>query len=264
MISHDAEESMFRILDGEASPDEIGDFNRRMTSDPELAARFRFEQAMHKKIHQVSLPAQPATAELKSRIMRALDAEEAGTNTTVAAKPVPVTPLWSKLLSAAAVLTLVIGAGVIGQQLYVHNQRFMPLEEAHWQAASAIGKVGTAQVASAELFVTDSLRYQLFPAAAGMTLTSGSLDTLMGVLMGHFVFTDDKRVVSVFVTSAESFSIPADLQENRIDRHGLSLFDHNCRGCRLVYHTTGKVVVITAESERTVDLLEFVPGSSLI
>jgi hypothetical protein len=46
------------------------------------------------------------------------------------------------------------------------------------------------------------------------------------------------------------------------DNH--NFYDHFCRGCRLVYHKVGDVVVVTATTEKDIELLDFIPGHSAI
>jgi hypothetical protein len=70
-------------------------------------------------------------------------------------------------------------------------------------------------------------------------------------------------IVSVFVAPAK-FEIPSELEQSAVMVGGVKLFDHNCRGCRLVYHRTPNAVVIVATTEKSVDLLSFDPGRGTI
>ncbi|MCK4573195.1 MAG: hypothetical protein KAU36_02435, partial [candidate division Zixibacteria bacterium] len=72
------------------------------------------------------------------------------------------------------------------------------------------------------------------------------------------------RIVSVFVAPSDLFSIPSDLRNSPVQRGDLIFFDHNCRGCRLVFHQVGSAIIITATRSPQVELLEFVPGSQII
>lgn len=258
-------ELIFRYLDHDLTPAELLQFNGRLATDPAFARRVRFEQALHQRIAAAGQASATSSASLRAGILRALDTEDAASSSI---RPDPAagkdSPIWVRLLSAAAVVVILIGAGVIGRELWHHNQLFMPLEEAHWQAAASVNGAQQADVETARLFVVDSLQYQIFDNVEQMPLRSGVLDTLMGIPMGHFVFADAQRVVSVFVVSADEFSIPAELLDDPIHGNGVTRFEHNCRGCRLVYHRSGNVVVVTAESDRKVDLLRFDPGTSII
>ena len=70
--------------------------------------------------------------------------------------------------------------------------------------------------------------------------------------------------IPFFVAPAALFPIPEVLKVDGILRDDINFYDHFCRGCRLVYHRQGDVVVVTATVEKQVELLDFIPGHSTI
>ena len=80
----------------------------------------------------------------------------------------------------------------------------------------------------------------------------------------HFIYRDDGLMVSVFLASEDEFGIPPELLNNGIVHNDIKLFDHDCKGCRLVYQKQGSTIIVTASSDKNVNLLEFIPGRSSI
>ena len=106
--------------------------------------------------------------------------------------------------------------------------------------------------------------YDLSDKVANFTLLGGHTEEIMGIDMEHFLYVNGKEKVSVFVAPADKFPINNDLQEAKTEKNNLTFFDHNCRGCRLVFHKVGSVIIITATTANEVDLLDFIPGVSVI
>ena len=63
---------------------------------------------------------------------------------------------------------------------------------------------------------------------------------------------------------ASDILIDEDLQNHQVKIDDITFYDHNCRGCRLVFHRVGDLMIITATTERNIDLLKFIPGHRAI
>jgi anti-sigma factor (TIGR02949 family) len=168
-------------------------------------------------------------------------------------------------LAIAALVVIVVGGSYIGTRVYNHNQVFIPIEQAHWRVSEHEAKqVDNPALTTQAVELAHVVQYPLSESLDGFNLINGHVEDVMGIKMGHFVYREGDKLVSVFVAPASSFSIPEELSDNAVTVNGRKLFDHNCRGCRLVYYQDGNVVVITATTDREVDLLAFDPGHGSI
>ncbi len=169
------------------------------------------------------------------------------------------------LLVAAASLVILIGAAFWAHSIYRHQTTYAPLERAHLVVAGNPGSVeNNPGTFSTVLGVRDNLGYEIHTAVAGFALVGGKTKQIMGVEMAHFVYSQDNQTVSVFVVPNDRFEIPADLKESRVMRNQITFYDHHCRGCRLVYHEAAAAVIITTTTDRSIELLDFIPGYAAI
>jgi hypothetical protein len=106
--------------------------------------------------------------------------------------------------------------------------------------------------------------YVVSPEVNNFGMVGGTMEDIDGQRIAHFVYHNDDRVVSVFISDEHLLQIPPEVLDAAVERNGITFFDHNCRGCRLVYHQLGSVVVVTATTARDVELLDFVPGHRVI
>ena len=119
-------------------------------------------------------------------------------------------------------------------------------------------------LASTTTAVEQQLGYHVETTVGGFSLVAGYFETVMEVEMAHFVYERGGKVVSVFVAPADEFEIPSEDLTLHVNGDKMQLYDHACKNCRLVYHRTDRAVVITATNDKTVELLEFIPGSAII
>jgi hypothetical protein len=216
------------------------------------------DQLIKEKLNHAE--ATPCTEALKSKILGRLDEIDAGQKKIGRSLPFGKTALT---LAAAATLVLAIGAALVLSSFYRHHELFVPLEEAHWNSAQASATFANASLtASTEERLMNGLHYRLQTQVGSFALVGGHMETVDGVEMAHFLYRNDNHQVSVFVAPADRFTIPETLSKTAVSRNHLTLFDHNCRGCRLVYHRAGDAVVITASTDHDIELLDFVPGTS--
>jgi anti-sigma factor (TIGR02949 family) len=258
---------LYDIIDKEASAIDAAEVQEHLAKCRHCLGVYNLEHSVNALVVErlKSAHATPCVEKLRDRLMLKLN--ELDTETVPSAKRANRKPFGGTALTLAiaASIFVVAGAAFIGNKLYDHHEAFIPLEQAHWRAAEGINNPGEILVTGDQaLQLARSVQYPLSASANGFTLVNGHVEELMGTRMVHFIYRQGDKVVSVFVAPASSFDIPASLQGNPVTVNGHILFDHNCRGCRLVYHRERDVVVITATTNREIDLLAFDPGRGAI
>jgi hypothetical protein len=174
-------------------------------------------------------------------------------------------PFWNTTftLAIAAFVVVTVGAAYLVAGLFAHNDLYMPLERAHTNVIDNKAFSST-DFNAAMTQVNGDLHYDLNRQMGSFALVGGRMEEVKGTRMAHFVYREGEKYVSVFLTPAASLEIPENLRKTLVHRNGFDLFDHNCRGCRLVYHRDGNVMVVTATTDRSTDLLDFLPGHATI
>lgn len=274
MTRADAQRLFYAVIDGQATPTETREFQAYLKTDAELDAAFGREQAVHQamvaRLKQVHT--ETASPRLRKAIMSALDdvdREESmipiSTKTTSVAPKVRVLPAV-KWMAYAASLVFAAGVGYFGFVLKEHGDEFLALESAHWEAVSEFQATGkfvhtteTGKCHESAKKMAGALGLTLVDAEDGLSEVGACINECTGKALGHYVYADGDKIVSVFVAPAASFEIPDDLLKHPIQKNGLTLYDHNCKGCRLVYQRVGDVIVITATTNRKIELLDFEP-----
>ena len=168
------------------------------------------------------------------------------------------------VIAIAAAIVIAIGGFYVSGTLVDHHKVFKPLEQAHWDSAGQVNLITADIQATTEAFLLASAeQYKPNATYGDFSMIGAKVEDLLGEKMGHFVYEHGTTIVSVFVAPA-SFEIPSQLESRAVMVGGIKMFDHNCRGCRLVYHRTKNAVVIVATTEKSVDLLSFDPGRGAI
>lgn len=265
MNCQEALELLYDYIDKESSEIDTSKIQDHLDGCRHCFERYRLEESVQALINEKSsnLKATPKLDQLRSSILSKLDSID-----SEAAKPsqgrVPFLKP-STVLVLAASLILVVAAAFLASDFYRHNDRYIPLERAHWAVPEDLTSFqDESQTALLMNSLASDASYALDRSVGSFELYGGLDTELMGITMAHFAYSDGRRIVSVFVAPANAFSIPDDLMSEGVQQAGLTFYDHNCRGCRLVFHQMGNAVVITASTDRTVDLLKFVPGRSSI
>ncbi|MDZ4722444.1 MAG: hypothetical protein SGI97_00810 [candidate division Zixibacteria bacterium] len=268
MDRHNSLRFLYEIIDQEATPQQQHDFDNHMKTCDNCSGIYRSEQllnnGMQRKLKQ-AIPLGPSDTQLRTRILSQLDIEEkAEFQSAVKTQTTPIRRI-SRIVAVAATFVFLVGAGYFGTELYKHYNIYIPLERAHWQAAdqSASFSNNLLTVSSMGKFA-EQYKYNISSTIGDFQLVGGQMQEIMGVEMGHFVFVKNDEIVSVFVVPSKDFKIPEELIEHSVHKNNTSFFDHNCRGCRLVYHENNGLVIITATTDKGVDLTEFVPGERSI
>lgn len=259
---------LYDIIDKEASEIDIKQVEEHLNHCHDCSGIYRLEHSVNELIRE-RLKFQGATPRLdtlKSKVLSELDAIDCADRPPDQTKkkqfetnPRPAFRLGRTLAVAASVI-VVLGAFFVGKNIFSDHAAFLPLEEAHWLAAENLDSHRNDAVTAATLAgVQQALSYDLVDRVNSFTLVGGHAETVEGIPLVHFVYHNEHRIVSVFVIDASLVTLPDDLIETLVTRNGVQFYDHNCRGCRLVYHRAGNALVVTATSQRDVDLLDFVP-----
>lgn len=207
-------------------------------------------------------PPSERLAECKANLLAELDAVDAkisdGAGLLIFRRPVYA-------VAAVASLIVMIGAALVTSELVQHYRTYGPLERAYYAAAHRKPIVGElAGLSSVKQNVQRQMGFSVPDAVDGYSLVDGFMDSVSGVEMAHLVYASNGSRVSVLVVPSDQIEIPEDLRDSGIVNDEMEFFDHNCRGCRLVYYKLESVTVITATNDREIELMGFVPGYSAI
>lgn len=263
MNCRQAQSLLYEVIDNEASKAEIESVKAHLCECTECNDQFIREQSLHvvmvSKCREAN-QAECACDRFKAKISQCLNEAEAEERTQNRTTQRPPFRVGRYVLAAAAVLALVIGAVYITTKVSDHQSTFAPIERLHWASAENRTQFTEANAVSASSGILTDFNYELQPTVGEFQLIGNKLDTLEGVPMQHFVYSNEKTLVSVFVVSMDKFTMPDGLEKAKVVRNGMTFFDHNCRGCRVVYHQEGKAMIITATTDHSIELLDFIPG----
>lgn len=259
MNCQEALDLLYDIIDKEASDIDTQQVQAHLKKCGECFEKYRLESSIQEFIQAKLRDDQPAVSleRLKSKVSARLDEVDRNGGGRKAGSPYRLAFIT---VAAAALLVLMIGGAGVVSDFITHTATYAPLEQAHFRLVEAGDLNENEFVAESAISpMLEQTGYELRPAVGEFTLASGKIEEVMGAQMNHLAYVNDAKVVSVFIVPADQFSIPDDLLETRTVRGDLELFDHNCPTCRLVYHLCGSVVIITATSDRSVELLDFIP-----
>lgn len=171
----------------------------------------------------------------------------------------------SAILAIAATIVVLLGGLYIGSGFISHSEYFVPLERAHWQADENPDLYrNNASTISARSMITAHGSYQLSERVSDYRLVGGQVEEIDGAEMSHFLYSNGQKNVSVFLAPASAITFPDDFEQNEVTRGDITFLDHNCRGCRLVFHRMGDWMIVTATTDKDIDLFDFVPGRKVI
>ncbi len=264
MNCQEALDLLYDIIDKEASEIDVREVEKHLNECRDCMRKYRLVESMQSLICEKLKKDESASKidQLKSKILNSLDQIDSGPPAKENPRPFR---LSATILVVAASLIIVLGAMYWGNTLSDHQELYIPLERAHWAVMNGESSLADNSATQQALsFASAEYSYDLDPTVGEFRLVGGTSETVDGVEMVHFLYTNDGSAVSVFVAPVTNFAIPFDDKVEEKIRHDRSFFDHNCRGCRLVFHRDGESVIITATTDRTVELLDFLPGHSSI
>lgn len=271
MTCQEALSLLYDVIDKEASQIDTDQVEAHLSQCRHCAEIYKVETAVNELVREKlsNKESTPRLTSLQSKVLKQLDdidCEPASEESTDETKPRNSSIFRTgRLLALAAAVVVVVGLGFYANHAVDEHAQYLPLEQAHTECIEELADYRDTETTNALLAgVRDNFAYDLAPAVQGFRLIGGHQETVAGVEMAHFVYATESQVISAFVVPADKYDIPNELLETQVERNGLTFFDHNCRGCRLVYHRFGDLVVITATTEREVQLYDFVPGHGTV
>lgn len=263
MTCAEALELLYDIIDKEASEIDAKKVQEHLRHCSDCSDKYRVAEAFQEfLVERVNNgDTQPKVDKLKARILSQLDEIDSGGGGVLKGRPFEVA---AKTLVAAASLVILIGAALITSDFYSHYRNYMPLEQAHLNVMAAPAEfVNSNNISTAQTYVNDALGYEIEEIVGAYKLIAGTTTDLLESRAAHFLYRAGEDLVSVFVIPAAEFEMPDDLLESKTITSDMTFFDHDCRGCRLIYHRVGASVIVVASSDFTLDLLYFIPGHAI-
>ncbi|MFH2048251.1 MAG: zf-HC2 domain-containing protein [bacterium] len=255
---------LYDIIDKESSEIDAKEVKEHLDKCKHCFEAYRLEQSIQNFIDEkLAKDQSPAKLDhLKNKIMQNLD--ELDSCHSDKSKKNSFFRLPVVLIAAAASIAILIGTAFISNAPNDHDKYYVPLEQAHWAAVENASTGNNTDLASLINDAYQSYRYQIDNTVGSFQLISGHYEEILDAHMLHFIYKDNGRLVSVFIASDSEFDLPPDLKEKGVIHNNIKLFDHDCKGCRLVYQKQGSTIIITASADKDVDLMEFIPGRSSI
>ncbi len=264
MNCQDALDLLYDIIDREASEIDAQQVKEHLDNCRDCFEVYRLEQSVQDFINEkIQAPSHnPKVEELKAKIISRLDEIDRESPTK---RETRFFRLTTRTLVAAASLVILIGASFLVAAFYRHSDLYIPLERAHWDVSTNIETYQNGPVTQQLLgAIEQNHLFSVSHQVMDFDLVGGKSEQIMDAAMSHMVYKKGDQLVSVFFVPENQYKLPSDLDDSRVVRNNLTFFDHNCRGCRLVFHRIGSLIVIAASTERDIELLDFVPGLAAI
>jgi len=262
---------LYDIIDKEASEIDTHEVQEHLSRCRHCSEIYRVEKSVNALIKAKLQGNEPALCidALKLRVLGELDSLDGSMRGETDAPAEPPHKGSSfrvgRYLAIAAAFIVVVGAVYYGTRLSDHESVYAPLERSHWTAAEDISSYrNSSATVNSVMALSRQWNYTVDAEVHSFTLVGGRTEEVKGASLTHFVYHNADKIVSVFVGDRNSLSIPDELRKHGVTRNGITFFDHNCPGCRLVYHEEGDLIVVTATSDKDVELLDFVPGHRVI
>ena len=266
---------LYDIIDKEASEIDTQQVQEHLSRCRHCSEIYKIEKSVNallKAKMQASSPA-PCVDALKLRVLNELDAVDGDLHhhhkdsgeTKGGAPSAPSFRIGRYLAVAAALVVVAVGI-FYATRVSSHSAAFVPIEQAHMSAVDNLDAFRNSAVTMNMIGALNSqLYYSMEPEVHGFYMVGGRSETIDSMKVMHFIYRNaGDKVVSVFVADQHYLTIPDELKDSAINHNGTTFFDHNCHGCHLVYHQDGPVVVVTATTDHSVELLDFVPGHRVI
>lgn len=255
---------LYDVIDKEASQIDVAEVQKHLDHCQDCLKKFQVEESLQAIVKERLKAASdiPKIDQLKSKVLAKLE-EIDSTLGSSRSKSLPF-KLPAVALAIAASAVLLLGAAYWGKGLYDHYTEYIPIERAHWSAAddlSSFSDQNNTQEAVAELATQGFTIMENFD---GLSLVGGRMEEIKGFRVPHFLYSNGLLSISLFAFPKDAIELADDLLETRVTIDGNCFLDHNCRGCRLVYHPVQESMFITATVDHSFDLLSFNPAIGAI
>ncbi len=257
---------LYDIIDKEASEIDAAEVKAHLEKCHDCFQKYHLEGAVNSLVTERLKSVEPTrcTVKLRDKIISQLD--------DIDSELPQVSPKSRRfpfgnsalVLAVAATVVVAVGGFFVFKGITDNHAPFAPLEQAHWNSTALVTHAATNSTAESEAVqFAHAEQVNLSESYDGFSVVAANIDTVMNTPMSHYVYRKGETLVSVFVAPA-SFEIPSALEATAVTVNGVKMFDHNCRGCRLVYHRAGNAVIVTATTEKEIDLVKFNPGQGTI
>ncbi|MFH1687078.1 MAG: zf-HC2 domain-containing protein [bacterium] len=253
---------LYDILDKEASEIDVNEVKDHIARCSHCSEIYRLEGAI-KRFLDEKLVAQkndqvPGLENLRLKIVDELDRQDRLPASGGDRRPFD---LAAKTLVAAASLVLLLTTAFYVSGLYQHYRDFHGLESSHAKALTDYaGFANSNHTSTARAYLAEHFTYELMDNVCGYRLVGGDVVDIGDAPTCHFVYASDSSVISVFICDCKRRDVPDDAKDHAVQTAGVVFYDHICPGCRLCYHQQGGALVVTASSDTTFDLHQFIPG----
>ncbi|MFZ5980231.1 MAG: anti-sigma factor family protein [Candidatus Zixiibacteriota bacterium] len=271
---------LYDIIDKEASEIDVREVEEHLKTCKDCFGVYEVEKKMqvflNEKLKNADNAPTPRLNALRANVLKELDKIDScpnhnheATHQTKTSPKKPSPPFFgtTRILAVAAAVVIIVAAGFFINSLFHHDEYYIPLERAHWNAGGNLTPFKNVQHLYAALtHVSNDMHYKLDQKVKNFQLIGGQNTEIMQANMTHFVYADssEHKIVSVFVVPAKDMLIDEELKNHEVKLNGTTFYDHYCRGCRLVFHQVGDLMIITATTEKNIDLLDFIPGQQAI
>lgn len=260
MNCQDALNLLYDVIDKEASEIDVKEVQKHLDHCQDCLKKFQVEESLRLLVKErlKAVSDIPKIDRLKDNVLAKLEEVDRALNPS-AGRTIPFR-MPAIALAAAAALILLIGASYWGMGLYNHYVEYIPLERAHWEAAANQSSFADAESTESVIkSVNGDLGLTMNSSLNGLSLVGARTEEIKGQKASHFLYSNGNQMVSAMVFAADSFVLPEDLMDSRVEIDGQCHYDHNCRGCRLVFSKEGRAMIVTATTDHSFGLLEFAP-----
>lgn len=263
---------LYDIIDKEASEVDAQQVKDHLKKCGHCSDIYRLEEEVNAFLRARCNDNQPAERldVLKARLATLLDREDGGGADPLAyggdrknGAPRITALRLGHYVAAAAALVVVVWGAFLAADLVRHSDDHHFLEQVHLAAGRQPATFAEADCTNGAMtYCTGIMKYVPTETVNGYTMIGGKEIEINGAPAVHLLYENGESHISVFLVKADRYALPASLRDKPTVRGEYTLYDHHCRGCRLVFHQIGDVLVITATEHHQVDLLDFIPGAA--
>ncbi|MCB2231534.1 zf-HC2 domain-containing protein [bacterium] len=263
---------LYDIIDKEASEVDTRQVKEHLEKCGHCSEIYRVEQQVNAFLKAKCTDSNPEERldTLKTQVIKLLDREDGGGTDPLASGgdrkygAPPITGLtFTRYIAAAAALVIVVWGAFLAADLFRHHDEHFGIERIHLAANEQPAEFATVEsTGRAFELCARSMHFAPTESVDGFRLLGARDIQIDGVPAVHLLYENGKSGISVFVMRKDQFNIPPSLKAQPTTLGGHTFYDHNCRGCRLIYREVGDLIVITASECREVDLPSFIPGAA--
>ena len=260
---------LYDIIDKEASEVDSQEVRKHIDRCNHCSEIYRVEREVNEFLRAKLSTDKPvqAQAKLKDKITRLLDDADAR-----GATPFPegrdgggrssrqTILRAARYFAAAAALVVMIWGAFAVSDLVEHTAIYYDLERAHFAANNSSLEFATSDETIATLVsFTETHGCPISNVAGECALLGARTVEIGGNEFAHLLYRAADTTISVFAVPADRFEIPRARDKHKVAHGDRVVYDHHCRGCRLVYQKIGDLIFIYATDQHGFDLIKFDP-----